>query len=185
MPASFGSALDCLGRVESTRTMGHRADNSTAEDILSTMQDIIFAADVLTKTLEDRLRCGNGTGIGYFGLRFISDAGRSGLSQIELARLIRLSPSAVTKLVDISEKSGIVLRIPHPTDRRVNMIILTMFGRSVIDHIIAEIINNTEYCTLPSGQHKFLKYKLSALRESYLSFLARGDVSKNVFDKMI
>ena len=145
--------------------MGHRADNSTAEEILSTMQDIIFAADVLTKTLEDRLRCGDGNGIGYFGLRFISGAGRRGLSQIELARLIRLSPSVVTKLVDNSEKSGIVARIPHPTDRRVNMIILTMFGRSVIDHIIAEIVNDTEYCTLPSGQLKFLKHKLSALSD--------------------
>lgn len=150
--------------------MGCVADKPTAEDILSTMREIVVAADVLTKALDRRLRCADGNGIGYFGLRFISDAGRSGLSQIDLSRLARISPSVITKLVDASEKSGIVVRIAHPTDRRVNMITLTMFGRTLIDQIVADLMNETQYCLLAGGQHEYLKTQLLALKQSHVSF---------------
>jgi len=150
--------------------MGPRAEKPTADDILSTMREIVIAADVLTKALDRRLRCANGNGIGYFGLRFISDAGRSGLSQIDLSRLACISPSVTTKLVDASEKSGIVMRIAHPTDRRINMITLTIFGQTLIDQIVAGLMNETEYCVLVGGQHEYLKTQLLALQQSHRSF---------------
>jgi hypothetical protein len=44
------------------------------------------------------------------------------LSQRDLADRLLLSSGSVTTLVDRLERSGLVIRTPHPTDRRVTMV---------------------------------------------------------------
>jgi DNA-binding MarR family transcriptional regulator len=48
------------------------------------------------------------------------------MSQLSLA--LEVTARSVTKLVDALEKEGLVQRLPHATDRRVTLILLTPAG---------------------------------------------------------
>lgn len=51
----------------------------------------------------------------------------------EIAKALRLTPYAVTKIVDALEKDLLVERVPHPTDRRATHVVLTSVGREFLD----------------------------------------------------
>jgi DNA-binding MarR family transcriptional regulator len=53
------------------------------------------------------------------------------ISMRQLARLLGCDNSYVTALVDTLESRGLVVRQPHPTDRRVKVIVLTAQGRQL------------------------------------------------------
>lgn len=109
------------------------------DDIVNSLRDIILAAELLTESLHRRLQCADGHGMTLFALRSISAAGRRGLSQVELARQTHISSSATTRLIDGLEKGGVVSRLPHPTDRRLKMIVMTPAGQSLVDQIVADL----------------------------------------------
>jgi DNA-binding MarR family transcriptional regulator len=53
------------------------------------------------------------------------------ISMRELARRLGCDNSYVTALIDTLESHGLVVRRPHPTDRRVKVIVLTARGREL------------------------------------------------------
>jgi DNA-binding MarR family transcriptional regulator len=53
-------------------------------------------------------------------------------TQRELSHVLRCTPRNVTDLVDTLEASGLVVREPHPTDRRATLVSLTRQGRSEV-----------------------------------------------------
>ncbi|MBF0451614.1 MAG: MarR family transcriptional regulator [Candidatus Magnetomorum sp.] len=61
------------------------------------------------------------------------------LKMIDLGRRINLEPSSMTGLLDRMERDDLVQRIVDPNDRRVQRIILTQYGRSILTDIV-EII---------------------------------------------
>ncbi|GGE78709.1 MarR family winged helix-turn-helix transcriptional regulator [Priestia taiwanensis] len=66
----------------------------------------------------------------------------NGATGIELAEHLGITKQAVSKMVDYLEKSGYVMRQPHPTDKRGKIIVLTERGQLAIkakEQIIAEI----------------------------------------------
>jgi len=57
---------------------------------------------------------------------------RSGAcTQRELSRALRVTPRNITGLVDALEGEGLVVRAPHPTDRRATMVSLTPSGATL------------------------------------------------------
>ncbi len=65
-----------------------------------------------------------------------------GLSQQELCvRSFRDKPS-ITRLLDNMEKQGLVKRMPSPTDRRINLVMLTDISRQLKDST-TELANTT------------------------------------------
>ncbi|MGY1712147.1 MarR family winged helix-turn-helix transcriptional regulator [Geodermatophilus sp. SYSU D00758] len=54
-------------------------------------------------------------------------------TQRVLAAALRVSPRAVTGLVDGLEGAGLVVRAPHPTDRRATLVQFTERGRSLVE----------------------------------------------------
>jgi DNA-binding MarR family transcriptional regulator len=52
-----------------------------------------------------------------------------------LASVIGCDNSYVTSLVDGLEKRGLAVREPHPTDRRIKVIVLTGEGRAVAERV--------------------------------------------------
>lgn len=65
-----------------------------------------------------------------------------GLSQQELCvRSFRDKPS-ITRLIDNMEKQGLVKRMPSPTDRRINLVMLTDISRQLKDST-TELANTT------------------------------------------
>lgn len=57
------------------------------------------------------------------------------VTHVELSRLLRVSPRNVTGLVDALEADGLVVRQPHPTDRRAQLVVLTDRGRETAERM--------------------------------------------------
>jgi DNA-binding MarR family transcriptional regulator len=52
-------------------------------------------------------------------------------TQRELSRTLRVTPRNITGLVDALEGEGLVVRAPHPTDRRATLVSLTSSGAAL------------------------------------------------------
>lgn len=61
------------------------------------------------------------------------------ISQKELAKRLHCNPSTVVDPTDRLEEKGLVIRRPHPPDRRVNVLTVTARGRQVRDQLIARL----------------------------------------------
>jgi MarR family transcriptional regulator, organic hydroperoxide resistance regulator len=66
------------------------------------------------------------------------------ISQKELARRLHCNPSTVVDPTDRLEERGFVVRKPHSTDRRVNVLTVTSRGRQVRDQLIARLFEPPE-----------------------------------------
>jgi MarR family transcriptional regulator, 2-MHQ and catechol-resistance regulon repressor len=55
----------------------------------------------------------------------------------ELAKHVLLTTGGITRLIDRMEDAKLVLRMPCPTDRRIQWVVLTDYGRDQLDHAIA------------------------------------------------
>ncbi|HEV2082110.1 MAG TPA: MarR family transcriptional regulator [Brevundimonas sp.] len=111
---------------------------AAAEDILDGLRQIIAAATTLTDRFQARIPGMEGAALTPFALHEIARAGRRGMPQVEVARILRMSPSSATRLIDALESNGVVRRQAHPNDRRVNQIVLTVVGKALVDDMLAE-----------------------------------------------
>lgn len=65
------------------------------------------------------------------------------LSHAEIGNETRVPPANVTYQVDVLERDGLVVRVPHASDRRITMVELTPLGESFCDKLLparAELI---------------------------------------------
>jgi DNA-binding MarR family transcriptional regulator len=64
-------------------------------------------------------------------------AGNEGVSQAEVAAWLGIEPIALVRMLDKLHEEGLVVRRPHPTDRRVRTLWLTPAARPVVAQIFA------------------------------------------------
>jgi MarR family transcriptional regulator for hemolysin len=64
-------------------------------------------------------------------------AGNEGVSQAEVAAWLGIEPIALVRMLDKLHEEGLVERRPHPTDRRVRTLWLTLAARPVVAQILA------------------------------------------------
>ena len=57
------------------------------------------------------------------------------VTQSELCDLTRKDKPSMTRLIDNLQRSKIVVRVPHATDRRINLIHLTQYGASLREKV--------------------------------------------------
>jgi DNA-binding MarR family transcriptional regulator len=86
---------------------------------------ILLAAHRIRTAADGRLRCQGLSLSGYKALKALALGERS---MRELSDLLQVSPRTVTDLVDGLEARGLVARGPHPSDRRVTLLMLTGEG---------------------------------------------------------
>ena len=83
----------------------------------------------LMQKLSDRFFSRFGlTDVQFNILMILKEHGSAGLSQQELSEHLIVTKSNVVGLIDRLERSGYVLRMSHPSDRRFNQIVLTPKG---------------------------------------------------------
>ena len=63
------------------------------------------------------------------------------ISQKELAARMKCNPSTVVDPTDRLEEAGLVIRRPHPDDRRVNVLVVTAKGVRVRKKLIARLLD--------------------------------------------
>lgn len=61
------------------------------------------------------------------------------VTQSDLCDLTRKDKPSMTRLIDNLQRSKIVVRVPHSTDRRVNLIHLTQYGASLREKVSAVV----------------------------------------------
>ena len=90
-----------------------------------------------------------------------------GLSVVELGRRAGLEPSTMTGLLDRMERDGIVVRQPHPDDRRAQLISLTKEGNRLRKPVLAAVER-----TVGKATRGFSEKQLSTGRDFLRGFLA-------------
>jgi DNA-binding MarR family transcriptional regulator len=80
------------------------------------------------------------------------------ISQKELAARLHCTPSTVVDPTDRLEEGGLVVRRPHPNDRRVNVLTVTARGRRVRDVLIDRLFEPPEaFRRLPAREQERLR----------------------------
>jgi len=80
------------------------------------------------------------------------------ISQKELAARLHCTPSTVVDPTDRLEEGGLVVRRPHPNDRRVNVLTVTARGRRVRDALIDRLFEPPEaFSRLPARDQERLR----------------------------
>ena len=60
---------------------------------------------------------------------------QEGLTQTELASVLKIKPATITKMLQRMEKAGFITRKPDPADQRVSRVYLTESGRAVQNEV--------------------------------------------------
>jgi DNA-binding MarR family transcriptional regulator len=77
-----------------------------------------------------------------------------GLSQHELCIKTKKDNPSVCRLIDNMIKRGLVKRVPHPTDRRTNLIYLTSDRKELEKKLNREAFNNVQHATNGISQNE-------------------------------
>jgi DNA-binding MarR family transcriptional regulator len=77
---------------------------------------------------QRRREVSDAVGLSFGKVRALRRIASRPMSMRELAALLGIDPPNLTTLVDDLERSGLVERQPHPTDRRVKLVVATSDG---------------------------------------------------------
>ncbi len=108
------------------------SENPSTDEVLDIFQEIILSGAALSAAFNRPLHLTESCSLRPIALRTIRDAGRRGLSQADLSRALGRSAPWTTRLVDQLERDGLISRMAHPSDRRVNMLALSDLGSDAL-----------------------------------------------------
>ena len=80
---------------------------------------------------ERRREVSEEVGLSFGKIRALRRIARRPMSMSELASLLTVDPPNLTPVVDDLEQAGLVERQPHPTDRRVKLVVATSKGAAL------------------------------------------------------
>ena len=99
--------------------------------------NIYYTAARIRKKAGEFLRRHGLTDVQYNVLSLLKHQSgeKTGLTQVELSRMMLVNRANITTLIDRMEKAGLVARHPVPDDRRYNVIALTAHGRKMLAEV--------------------------------------------------
>ena len=91
-----------------------------------------------------------------------------GISQSDIARVSRKDKTGVTRMLDLLEKRGYLIREDDETDRRTHHIHVTPEGERVLEQVapLATEVNRVSCTGLGTGQVEALKGMLAQIRDN-------------------
>lgn len=113
-----------------------------------------------------------------FGLvRVLYFSADQAMSQTELSERLNLSPSTVTYFIDALERDGLVVRMPHASDRRMTLVAITSSGRSLCQEIVPAVAHH-----MARVASVFTKQEKRTFSELLLRFKASAESSLSAED---
>lgn len=100
---------------------------------------MVRLADVITDAVNARLR-GHGLHLAAAQALAVLEGAGEPLTPIEINAHLHLTSGSVTTLLDRLEKRALVVRNPHPTDRRKVLVSITDAGRALVDIHLPETV---------------------------------------------
>lgn len=99
---------------------------------------LLHAHQALTRAFNATLQADHGLTVSDFEvLRQLDGAPDGELRRVDLARLVGLTPSGITRLLDGLERGGLVVKGTCPSDARVSYARLTTAGRTLLHRAAA------------------------------------------------
>lgn len=177
MTADDTSARTAADRANAATEANHATDAADVSGVLAASELGIDAARLRAAVLRlaRRLRKHELAGLTPSQLSTLSSVGQCGPIRLgDLAAAERIAPSTLTRLVNVLEERGYLLRQPAPDDARAYLVTVTEAGRDVLERIRAEATSllTDILLTLPGDQRAALDAALPALEE--LAGLAPG-----------
>jgi DNA-binding MarR family transcriptional regulator len=163
--ASAAAGTDAAADRLPTPAQIARADQVGAPDALGIDAARLRAAVL---RLARRLRKHELAGLTPSQLSTLSSVGQCGPVRLgDLAAAERIAPSTLTRLVNVLEDRGYLLRQPAPDDARAYLVTVTAAGHDVLERIRAEATNllTDILLTLPADQRAALDAALPALEQ--------------------
>jgi DNA-binding MarR family transcriptional regulator len=114
---------------------------------------------------ERRREVSEEVGLSFGKIRALRRIARRPMPMSELASLLTVDPPNLTPVVDDLERAGLVERQPHPTDRRVKLVVATPAGTALAqtaDEILAR--PPTRLSALPAAELESLVRILGLLQ---------------------
>jgi len=84
----------------------------------------------------------------YEGLMLLFYARKGALPLGKMGARLQVHPTSVTNIIDGLERSGLVQRLPHETDRRTKLAVITDRGREVAE-AATKVLNDDRFGTAP------------------------------------
>jgi DNA-binding MarR family transcriptional regulator len=114
---------------------------------------------------ERRREVSEQVGLSFGKIRALRRIARRPMPMSELASLLTVDPPNLTPVVDDLERAGLVERQPHPTDRRVKLVVATPEG-AALAHTADEILARppARLCALPAKELESLVRILALLQ---------------------
>ncbi|WP_207787328.1 MarR family winged helix-turn-helix transcriptional regulator [Actinomycetospora cinnamomea] len=141
-------------------------------DMPDRMRDLVLAVDAYRRAYADVL------GLGVGEVLTISDLGREGPRPVSLlAARLGVAPPAGTALVDRMQSKGLVVRRPHPTDRRSTLVDLTPRGRRVAE-LMGRLFQDDVQSALDDASVEHVE-ELAALLDGIAAALRHGAADVN------
>ena len=163
--ASAASGTDAAAAGLATPAQSATAGEVGAPDALGIDAARLRAAVL---RLSRRLRKHELAGLTPSQLSTLSSVGQCGPVRLgDLAATERIAPSTLTRLVNVLEDRGYLLRQPAPDDARAYLVTVTAAGHDVLERIRAEATNllTDILLTLPADERVALGAALPALEQ--------------------
>lgn len=105
-----------------TKSSGRR--DRAARQAWQAMADLVLHNERRQEVSEE-------VGLSFGKIRALRRIARRPMPMSELASLLTVDPPNLTPVVDDLEQAGLVERQPHPTDRRVKLVVVTPAGAAM------------------------------------------------------
>ncbi|GGK56025.1 MarR family winged helix-turn-helix transcriptional regulator [Nocardia camponoti] len=132
-------------------------------DGMAVVTSLVRAQQIVMARVDAALKSSGLTFSRYELLRLLSFTKSGALPMAKASARLQVHPTSVTNTVDRLAASGLVTRVPHPTDRRTTLIEITGEGRRVVDDATAAL--NAQVFAEPGIAPESTKHLLALLAE--------------------
>lgn len=158
--------------VEASRRVWLREWNADAASGMAVFTAILRSFQLLNDEVHRVVRRHDLTFARYEVLTWLATDPESSLTLSWISKTLRIPPATVTNLIDRLEQDKLVRRVPHPTDARTTLAVITPRGRRVAGETTSDL-NTSVYQRI--GLSEDQRYQL-------LDLLAELRAHGNEFD---
>lgn len=133
---------------------------------MAAVTTLMRAQQILMAHLNEQLEPFDLTFARYEALMLLFLSSEGSLPMGKIGERLQVHPTSVTSLIDRLERSGYVLRVPHPSDRRTTLARITPAGRKVAEKATV-LLNRDKFgmSSLTAESHEELVELLDRIRE--------------------
>ncbi|MFC4377649.1 MarR family winged helix-turn-helix transcriptional regulator [Nocardia halotolerans] len=142
-------------------------------DGMALVTSLVRAQQIVMARVDEALKPSGLTFSRYELLQLLSFSRTGALPMAKASARLQVHPTSVTNAVDRLEAAGLVVRVPHPSDRRATLIEITAAGRKSV-HAATKALNAEVFAEpgLPPGDGRQLLRLLTQFRHAAGDFAA-------------